>query len=59
MDGWMDFGALICPGFGLVPLCGLDGGPQESQEQGRWLGLGRFKQVFSFVVLRGDLSITH
>lgn len=25
MDGWMDFGGLICPGLGLVPLCRLDG----------------------------------
>lgn len=22
---WMDFRGLICPGLGLVPLCGLDG----------------------------------
>lgn len=28
-------------------------GPQEPREQGHRLGLGRFKQVFSFVALRG------
>lgn len=60
MDGWMDgfWGSnLSWPWPGA--LVQIRQGPQETQEQCRWLGLGRFKQVFSFVDLKGDLSITH
>lgn len=34
-------------------------GPKESRELSCRPGLGRLKQVFSFVLLRGKLSVTH